>query len=273
MIYMGMGNSGSKILWNLFEFLFQADTRQEAIRVSYAAAFLIGDADTNNSVIHEVMERAPGQGRATPGHSPHRSTQGYRSGRPRRLPSSGRCWPPPPWTIRISWRPWGCTRHSKRRCCSVRAEGPGWGQRLLPGELTSVTDAPVHGPAEPDQFLDGARSSAGRTVFSAPVPDASCFASSAPRSNCATGRSSPTAPPPGHRVLTSSSCPIVTCCTQNVPYAEAALAQLVPGLRPDLDAGSCGLRAGWTAGDLGLGKRRHGPETKLPPRPVNWRAS
>lgn len=57
MIYMGLGNSGSKILWNFHEFLFQPNAFPEAQGRLANARFLIGDADTNNSVIHEVMGR------------------------------------------------------------------------------------------------------------------------------------------------------------------------------------------------------------------------
>jgi hypothetical protein len=57
MIYMGLGNSGSKILWNFHEFLFQPDALPEALARLANARFLIGDADTNNSVIHEVTGR------------------------------------------------------------------------------------------------------------------------------------------------------------------------------------------------------------------------
>jgi hypothetical protein len=57
MIYMGLGNSGSKILWNFHEFLFQPNTMPEALGRLANARFLIGDADTNNSVIHEVSGR------------------------------------------------------------------------------------------------------------------------------------------------------------------------------------------------------------------------
>jgi hypothetical protein len=57
MIYMGLGNSGSKILWNFHEFLFQPNAGPEALTRLANARFLIGDADTNNSVIHEVSGR------------------------------------------------------------------------------------------------------------------------------------------------------------------------------------------------------------------------
>jgi hypothetical protein len=57
MIYMGLGNSGSKILWNFHEFLFQPNALPEALPRLANTRFLIGDADTNNSVIHEVMGR------------------------------------------------------------------------------------------------------------------------------------------------------------------------------------------------------------------------
>src|SRR4029079_10720008 len=57
MIYMGLGNSGSKMLWNFHEFLFQPNAMPEALGRVVNARFLIGDADTNNSVIHEVRGR------------------------------------------------------------------------------------------------------------------------------------------------------------------------------------------------------------------------
>ena len=57
MIYMGLGNSGSKILWNFHEFLFQPNAVPEALGRLANTRFLIGDADTNNSVIHEVQGR------------------------------------------------------------------------------------------------------------------------------------------------------------------------------------------------------------------------
>jgi hypothetical protein len=57
MIYMGLGNSGSKILWNFHEFLFQPNAMPEALPRLANTRFLIGDADTNNSVIHEVTGR------------------------------------------------------------------------------------------------------------------------------------------------------------------------------------------------------------------------
>jgi hypothetical protein len=57
MIYMGLGNSGSKILWNFHEFLFQPNAMPEALPRLANTRFLIGDADTNNSVIHEVSAR------------------------------------------------------------------------------------------------------------------------------------------------------------------------------------------------------------------------
>src|SRR5262249_47605268 len=57
MIYMGLGNSGSKILWNFHEFLFQPNAIPEALARVVNARFLIGDADTNNSIIHEVSAR------------------------------------------------------------------------------------------------------------------------------------------------------------------------------------------------------------------------
>src|SRR5690242_14215422 len=57
MIYMGLGNSGSKLLWNFHEFLFQPNALPEALPRVVNSRFLIGDADTNNSVIHEVLGR------------------------------------------------------------------------------------------------------------------------------------------------------------------------------------------------------------------------
>jgi hypothetical protein len=57
MIYMGLGNSGSKILWNFHEFLFQPNAMPEAMPRVVNNRFLVGDADTNNSVIHEVVAR------------------------------------------------------------------------------------------------------------------------------------------------------------------------------------------------------------------------
>src|SRR5262249_61305020 len=57
MIYMGLGNSGSKLLWNFHEFLFQPNALPEALPRVVNSRFLIGDADTNNSVIHEVVRR------------------------------------------------------------------------------------------------------------------------------------------------------------------------------------------------------------------------
>lgn len=57
MIYMGLGNSGSKILWNFHEFLFQPNAMPEAMPRIVNNRFLVGDADTNNSVIHEVVAR------------------------------------------------------------------------------------------------------------------------------------------------------------------------------------------------------------------------
>ena len=57
MIYMGLGNSGSKILWNFHEFLFQPNAMPEAMSRVVNARFLVGDADTNNSVIHEIAAR------------------------------------------------------------------------------------------------------------------------------------------------------------------------------------------------------------------------
>jgi hypothetical protein len=57
MIYMGLGNSGSKILWNFHEFLFQPNAMPEAMGRLANTRFLIGDADTNNSVINEVQGR------------------------------------------------------------------------------------------------------------------------------------------------------------------------------------------------------------------------
>jgi hypothetical protein len=57
MIYMGLGNSGSKILWNFHEFLFQPNAGPDALTRLANTRFLIGDADTNNSVIHEVTGR------------------------------------------------------------------------------------------------------------------------------------------------------------------------------------------------------------------------
>jgi hypothetical protein len=57
MIYMGLGNSGSKLLWQFHEFLFQPNAIPEAMARVVNSRFLIGDADTNNSVIHEVTGR------------------------------------------------------------------------------------------------------------------------------------------------------------------------------------------------------------------------
>jgi hypothetical protein len=57
MIYMGLGNSGSKLLWHYHEFLFQPNAIPEAMARVVNSRFLIGDADTNNSVIHEVTGR------------------------------------------------------------------------------------------------------------------------------------------------------------------------------------------------------------------------
>src|SRR5947209_602459 len=57
MIYMGLGNSGSKLLWHFHEFLFQPNAIPEAMARVVNSRFLIGDADTNNSVIHEVTGR------------------------------------------------------------------------------------------------------------------------------------------------------------------------------------------------------------------------
>ena len=57
MIYMGLGNSGSKLLWEFHEFLFQPNAIPEAMARVANSRFLIGDADTNNSVIHEVTGR------------------------------------------------------------------------------------------------------------------------------------------------------------------------------------------------------------------------
>jgi len=54
---MGLGNSGSKILWNFHEFLFQPNALPQALSRLANTRFLIGDADTNNSVIHEVTGR------------------------------------------------------------------------------------------------------------------------------------------------------------------------------------------------------------------------
>jgi hypothetical protein len=54
---MGLGNSGSKLLWNFHEFLFQPNVVPEALARVVNCRFLIGDADTNNSVIHQVMGR------------------------------------------------------------------------------------------------------------------------------------------------------------------------------------------------------------------------
>src|SRR5262245_14246979 len=57
MIYIGLGNSGSKILWDLFGFLFDPQTKPEALTRLANLRFLIGDADTNNSVLYEVGAR------------------------------------------------------------------------------------------------------------------------------------------------------------------------------------------------------------------------
>src|SRR5262245_996463 len=57
MIYMGLGNSESKMLWNFHEFLFQPNAMPEALSRVVNSRFLVGDADTNNSVIHEVVAR------------------------------------------------------------------------------------------------------------------------------------------------------------------------------------------------------------------------
>src|SRR5258707_14552001 len=57
MIYMGLGNSGSKLLWHFHEFFFQPNAIPEAMARVVNSRFLIGDADTNNSVIHEVTGR------------------------------------------------------------------------------------------------------------------------------------------------------------------------------------------------------------------------
>jgi hypothetical protein len=57
MIYIGLGNSGSKILWNHFEFLFDRQAMPEALTRMAHLRFLIGDADTNNSVLYEVGAR------------------------------------------------------------------------------------------------------------------------------------------------------------------------------------------------------------------------
>jgi hypothetical protein len=49
--YLGVGNSGSKILWDTFEFLFANGAQPDP-----NTRFLIGDADTNNSVLHKVHQ-------------------------------------------------------------------------------------------------------------------------------------------------------------------------------------------------------------------------
>ncbi len=56
MIYIGLGNSGSRILKNLFEYVFPQDLPSALVQ-GHSDEYRVSDADTNNPVINEIGVR------------------------------------------------------------------------------------------------------------------------------------------------------------------------------------------------------------------------
>src|SRR5262245_66414931 len=57
MIFMGLGNAGSRILWEHYSSLWSGRSPQQGKWTGQGHFFAYGDADSNNSVLHAIKRQ------------------------------------------------------------------------------------------------------------------------------------------------------------------------------------------------------------------------